>query len=250
MLRTLLATLSLLVLSGCIIEHWDEEPDPWSRSGSSGDQCEPSTDRCPSPDSAEYLLQSPELCALLSFSCDADETAFSGPCGCGCEPAPMMGGGRPTPGSGPNCPMEDADTFYLSRDTEACRGIDFQCPDSKESFDGACGCGCRQAATSTTTPPSAPGECPRAETPGVRYLCEDAERCAEIKFTCPEGEGAFSGPCGCGCIAASPPGEDCPDPNAPGVLYVNPTACDNINFTCPEGCVRFDGPCGCGCIET
>lgn len=248
MLRNYLPTLTLLFLSACVIDHWEDERDPWSNDDRTPSECTDRSERCPSPDAAEYLLQSPELCALVSFSCDADETAFSGPCGCGCEPAPMAGG-RPTPGTGPNCPPEDGETFYLSRDETACRGIDFNCPDGKEAFSGACGCGCR-VLTATTPPSMSPGECPRADTPGVRYLCEDAERCAEIEFSCPQGEGAFSGPCGCGCIAAASTPDDCPDPNAPGVLYMNPAACGGaVDFQCPEGCIRFDGACGCGCIE-
>lgn len=41
--------------------------------------------------------------------------------------------------------------------------------------------------------------CPDPEAPGVRYVSEDPEGCALIRFRCEEGEVGFSDKCGCGC---------------------------------------------------
>lgn len=248
-LPTLLFMLS--VPSACILDEWHDNDDERERSGASSD-CRPGdTNRCPSTSEAQYLLESPELCQLFSFSCEEGQAPFTSACGCGCvDDGSGWAGGQPTPGMGPTCPLEQDGTFYLSRSERACQGISVTCSEGFESFTGPCGCGCQASTdTSTTTPPPPmQGECPSPDIPGVRYLCEDASRCEQIQFTCPEGEGSFRGPCGCGCIASTT-NNDCPDPNAPGVLYVNPEACTSIDFACPEGCIRFDGECGCGCIE-
>ncbi len=42
--------------------------------------------------------------------------------------------------------------------------------------------------------------CP-VEGDGTRYVSKDPDTCATIRFTCDEGQEAFSGTCGCGCVA-------------------------------------------------
>nr|NIM51325.1 hypothetical protein [Gemmatimonadales bacterium] len=41
--------------------------------------------------------------------------------------------------------------------------------------------------------------CPDAKAPGVRYVSEDPDVCARVRFRCEEGEEGFSNECGCGC---------------------------------------------------
>ncbi len=41
--------------------------------------------------------------------------------------------------------------------------------------------------------------CPDASAPGVRYVSEDPDFCARVRFRCDEGEKGFSNECGCGC---------------------------------------------------
>ncbi len=41
--------------------------------------------------------------------------------------------------------------------------------------------------------------CPDPNAPGVRYVSEDPEDCARLRFKCEKGEAGFSNECGCGC---------------------------------------------------
>lgn len=142
-----------------------------------------------------------------------------------------------------NCP-DPADTIYLSRDAAVCSSIQFSCPESFDSFNDSCGCGCIEQ----PEPPS----CPEQQDTTTTYLSQDAGVCAMLNINCPAGRDAFLSPCGCGCIgeATEPPPPACPDASDPSVTYVNtdPTICAAIEFECPQACSRFDSMCGCGCI--
>jgi hypothetical protein len=52
--------------------------------------------------------------------------------------------------------------------------------------------------------------------------------------------------------AAVDPEMVCPDPDAPGVSYVDedPVSCCSISILCLPGTELFDDGCGCGCIAT
>jgi hypothetical protein len=54
------------------------------------------------------------------------------------------------------------------------------------------------------------------------------------------------------CPRAADPGLICPDPDAPGVWYVDedPVSCCSISIHCLPGTELFDNGCGCGCIAT
>ena len=45
-----------------------------------------------------------------------------------------------------------------------------------------------------------PHDCPDPDDPNVRYISQDPEQCAVIRFFCEEGEVPFTDQCGCGCI--------------------------------------------------
>lgn len=42
--------------------------------------------------------------------------------------------------------------------------------------------------------------CPDPDAPGVKYVSQDPEACARIRFRCEEGSEGFSNACGCGCV--------------------------------------------------
>ena len=44
--------------------------------------------------------------------------------------------------------------------------------------------------------------CPDPKAPGVRYVSQDPEACAVIRFRCEAGDAGFSNACGCGCVGS------------------------------------------------
>jgi len=97
--------------------------------------------------------------------------------------------------------------------------------------------------TSGGTTPTGP-ICPGADE--VRYVSEDPDTCAVIRYTCNPGETGYSdAECGCGCELP-----DCPEANA-DFSYVahDPGTCAAIRYTCEPGFSHWSSACGCGCVK-
>ncbi len=140
----------------------------------------------------------------------------------------------------PSCPI-GADVLYLSADSIGCAAIDFVCPDGHDRFDAPCGCGCAPQEAAAVDPET----CVEADDPTALYLSRESKVCADVAFTCPDGQVRFDSACGCGCWDA------CPSPEDPRVHYLSGDLdlCAQIDFSCPDTCTPFDDRCGCGCIE-
>lgn len=78
----------------------------------------------------------------------------------------------------------------------------------------------------------------------VRYVSEDPDECAVIRFTCNPGEVAyFDSECGCGCELP-----ECPEASDT-LTYASydPNMCMVMRFACPDGWSHWNSDCGCGC---
>ena len=83
------------------------------------------------------------------------------------------------------CPDEFNGAEYVAYDQDTCRLIgEIDCGE-RESFSGACGCGCI-------------GDVCMPEDQ-ARYVSYDSDVCERITIECPEGSAVFSDACGCGC---------------------------------------------------
>lgn len=95
---------------------------------------------CPDPadPSVHYVADSdenPDVCLLIDFACDADQTPFDDACGCGCiDDDPM------------ECPDPDDPAVHYIGDSHEnpalCGVITFGCEEDQTLFTDECGCGC------------------------------------------------------------------------------------------------------------
>jgi hypothetical protein len=87
------------------------------------------------------------------------------------------------------CPdPADPTVHYVSTDPAQCAAATIRCSDTQTFFDGACGCGCIDAPTST---------CPDPADPKVHYLSTELLTCAAAFFQCTAAQTTFDDACGC-----------------------------------------------------
>ena len=123
---------------------------------------------CPDPDDpgVHYIgdsAENPELCWVINFACDEDQTAFTDECGCGCidaEPEP-----QPEPDA---CPDPDDPAVHYIGDShqnpQMCGVITFGCSEGQELFTNECGCGCIDGEPEPEPEPE-PDACPDPDDP-------------------------------------------------------------------------------------
>ncbi|HEU4406181.1 MAG TPA: hypothetical protein VFS43_13030 [Polyangiaceae bacterium] len=227
-----------------------------------------------------YESFDPAECARLGpFPCGPGFEFFSNECGCGCvgrpppdpslpfsillhasyDPAecqqrkvtcantlPQVSDFIDSSGCGclykSECPDLSAPGVELnSSDPRACVELDFACKAPEQvAFRGPCGCGCM---------PAPPELC---SMPAQAYALADPYLCAIKPIDCPPDQRPFRDFCGCGCAPLAAP-TDCPDPEAPGVDYLDATPenfaiCGLLSYQCGPDQVPFSLPaCGCGC---
>jgi hypothetical protein len=70
----------------------------------------------------------------------------------------------------------------------------FKCPQGSTAFFNDCGCGCKNSMAACSH-----------DDPNRRYMAQDPDRCAALRFVCNPGESAFFDECGCGCEIAPAP---------------------------------------------
>lgn len=170
-------------------------------------------------------------CDQRKVSCSAGQTQidnFFDESGCGCLYKT-------------ECPDPTAPGVELKDDPRACDDPNFGCKVPEQvAFRGPCGCGCM---------PAPPGLC---SMPPDAYTVTDPYLCSIKPIGCPTNSRPFRDFCGCGCLPLDEP-NNCPDPNAPGVDYLDATPenfsiCKLISFACGPGQQPFIDPaCGCGC---